>query len=36
LKAASWFLRFDMSVLQFVGDQQTSNRSFRQCPIFGG
>jgi hypothetical protein len=36
LKAASWFLRFGMSVLRIVGDQQTSNRSFRQCPVFGG
>ena len=28
--------RFDMSVLLLLGDQQTSERSFRHCPIFGG
>ena len=36
LNAASWFLRFDISVLLVLGDQQTSDRSFRHCPIFGG
>jgi hypothetical protein len=36
LNAASWFQRFDMSVLNFVEDQQTSNRDCRQCPNFGG
>ena len=36
LNAAPWFLRFDMSVRLVLGDQQTSDRSFRHCPIFGG
>ncbi len=36
LNAASWFLRFDISVLLVLGDQQTSDRSFRHCPISGG
>ena len=29
-------LRFDMSVLLVLGDQPTSDRSFRHCPFFGG
>jgi hypothetical protein len=28
--------RFDISVLLAPGDPQTSDRSFRHCPIFGG
>jgi hypothetical protein len=36
LNAASWFLRFDISVLLVLGDQQTSDRSSRHCPISGG
>ena len=36
LNVASWFLRFDMSVLLVIGEQQTSDHSFRHCPIFGG
>lgn len=34
--ATSCFLRFAISVLLVRGDQQTSDRSFRHCPIFGG
>jgi hypothetical protein len=36
LNAASWFLRFDMfSDLRVPVDPQTSDRSFRHCPISG-
>ena len=34
LKAESWFLRFAI-LISSIGDQHTSDRSFRQCPIFG-
>ena len=36
LNAASWFLRFDISVLLGLGDQQTSDRSFHHGPMSGG
>jgi len=29
------FSRFDMPALLSAGDHLTSDRSFRQCPIFG-
>ena len=35
LECSVWFLRFDISDLLVLGDQQTSDRSFRQRPIFG-
>lgn len=36
LTLASWLLRFFLCpYLLFLGDQQTSNRSFRHCPIPG-
>ena len=36
VNAASWFLRFDLSVLVVPEDQQRSDRSFRHGPIIGG
>ncbi|WP_123628189.1 hypothetical protein [Phaeobacter inhibens] len=34
LNSGEWFFRFDVSDLLFVEDQQTANRSLRQCPDF--
>ena len=36
LKSGECCFRFDISDLLLVEDQQTTNRSLRQCPIFGG